>query len=69
MKNLTAKQTLLYMVELFTEYVQELEMADKNNDFAYGEKTAYIECLEVMQHWKGAKAAGLDYEIEKRYPL
>lgn len=37
--------------------------------FLLGEKTAYVECLEIIQCWDKAKEIGLDYDIEKRYPL
>ncbi len=37
--------------------------------FLVGQRTAYIECLELLQTWKGAADLGLDYDIEKRYPL
>ena len=37
--------------------------------FQYGEKTAYAECLEVIQDWEKAKSNRLDFEIEKRFPL
>ncbi len=37
--------------------------------FLIGQRTAYIECLELLQTWKGAADLGLDYDIEKRYPL
>lgn len=40
-----------------------------NEQFQYGEKTAYAECLEVIQDWEHAKSNNLDFEIEKRYPL
>ena len=48
-----------------------LEEIDKEklDDFLYGEKTAYVECLEIIQEWKKAKAFGLDFDIEKKYPL
>ncbi len=70
MKTLSAQETLLYMVQRLTAYLEELrEARAEGEDFAYGEKTAYTECLELIQLWEGAKENGLDYEIEKKYPL
>lgn len=71
MQKMTAKQTLRRMAELLEEYLEELkDVRDTGeSEFAYGEKTAYVECLEVIQLWKGAKDLGLDYNVEERYPL
>ncbi len=69
MNKLTAEETLKYMIELLTEALMELEAAPKDNDFTYGEKTAYVECLEWIRRWKDAPAHGLNYEIERRFTL
>ena len=68
---MNATDTILYLIELLLVYLDELkEIKDGNaSPFAYGEKTAYTECLEVLQQWDGAKRNGLDFDIEKRYPL
>ena len=68
MKKMNARETLLYLAELLTAYLEELRSAAKDG-FAYGEKTAYTECLEIVQLWDEAAVNGLDYKIEKRYPL
>ncbi len=64
---MNSEQVLEYMIELLLEYVDELFC--ENNDFCYGERTAYTECLEIIQYWKKAKFKGLDFDIEKKYPL
>lgn len=66
-----AKDTLLYLKELLLFYLDELKEVSDNQDclFAYGEKTAYTECLEIIQLWENAAQNGLDFDIEKRYPL
>ena len=64
-----ADDILAYMISLLTLSLDELQSCDKHNEFAYGEKTAYVECLEVIQDWNRAKEFGLNYDIEKRYPL
>ena len=68
MKKMNARETLLYLAELLTAYLEELRSAAKDG-FAYGEKTAYTECLEIVQLWEEAGVNGLDYKSEKRYPL
>lgn len=64
----TAEEVLEYMKELLETYLGELNGLEKN-EFAYGEKTAYVECLEMIQIWEHARAMGLDYEVEKRFPI
>lgn len=66
----TAEEVLCYIIDLFTSYLEELaDVWEDKDDFAYGEKTAYTECLEIVQCWKDAEKHGLGFEIEKRFPL
>ena len=71
MKRLTERETLLYLIDLLTDNLDELNFATGEcaDQFAYGEKTAYAECLEVIQLWSESEKNGLNYEIEKKYPL
>ncbi len=71
MKNFTAEETLTYLIELFIDYLEEIQEIDEynKNQFVYGEKTAYIECLEIIQYWQHSKLNGLNFDIEKRFPL
>ena len=66
-----AKEVLEYMAERLLEYLQELRdtKPDDADCFGYGERTAYTECLEMIQLWENAKQVGLDFNIEKKYPL
>lgn len=66
-----AKETLIYVIETLLFYLEELsEVCNTSGEqFVYGEKTAYIECLEMLQQWEEAKEKGLDLEIEEKYPL
>ena len=64
-----AKDVLEYMAKRLTEYLEELKNSDKTSGFVYGEKTAYTECLEMIQLWKKAKEIGLDIDIEKKFSL
>ena len=65
-----ASKILIYLANKIEDYLNQLNAKDVENDeFSYGEKTALVECLEIIQLWDGAKQAGLDYVIEDRYPL
>ena len=66
-----AKEVLAHMAERLLEYVEELKdtKPDDADCFGYGERTAYTECLEMIQLWENAKQVGLDFAIEKRFPL
>ncbi|PWM71118.1 MAG: hypothetical protein DBX59_09565 [Bacillota bacterium] len=64
----TAKEILLNMKEVLEYYLEELNGME-DNQFAYGEKTAYVECLEMIQDGDKENIFGLDYNIEKRYPI
>lgn len=71
MTKLTASETLNYMIELLTSYLEECKEAKKTDQdrFAYGAKIAYTECLEIVQHWENACCSGLDFDVEERFPL
>ena len=43
--------------------------AERQRLFRVRRKNAYTECLEMIQLWKNAKQVGLDFEIEKKFPL
>ena len=66
-----AQDTLTYLIDLLTLYLGELEQVTDCADqqFVYGEKTAYLECLEVLAQWENAEQNGLDFIVEERYPL
>lgn len=66
------RNTLHYVTGKLVERLTDLIgiKPDDEDCFAYGEKTAYVECLEWIQMaWEEGKENGLDFDIEKRYPL
>ncbi len=71
MKDFTAEETLQNIIELFVCYLEELCTVDRynQNEFIHGEKTAYVECLEIIQAWKNARTSGLNFDIEKKFPI
>ena len=71
MQKKTANELLNFLISLLTVYLEELSSASAldEDQFCYGEKTAYTECLEVLQEWEFAEANGLDFDVETRFPL
>ena len=67
----TAKATLIYMIDLLSYYLRELKDVQDSQDeqFLYGEKLAYTECLEILSQWKNAEKFGVPRDIEKVFPL
>ena len=65
---MNAEETLIYIIELFTYYLEELNEL-KRNDFIHGEMTAFVETLEIIQYWNKSKKHGLNYEIEDKYKI
>ena len=45
---------LVYLTDLFEEYLFELKeiKEEDENQFAYGEKVAYTECLDLIRMWR-----------------
>ena len=68
---MNTEETLIYLIDLLLFYLEELkdEKDIPSQQFTYGEKTAYTECLEVLQLWKHSHEHGLDFDIEAKFPL
>ncbi len=71
MKEKTAVETLIYLIDLLVSYLEDFKNRNNlcNNEFILGERTAYVECLEILQMWKDAFKNGLNFDIEKRFPI
>lgn len=71
MKNDSAKYVIEYLIGLILERLDDIQdiMDAPEDQFAYGEKTAYVEVAEILQYWKKSKKHGLDFRIEDKYPL
>ncbi len=66
----SAAAVLRFITRKLLMYLEELAGCDDSDEeFVYGEKTAYVECLEWIQNWEEAAENGLNFEIEERYPL
>ncbi|MBR1967906.1 MAG: hypothetical protein IKA11_00735 [Clostridia bacterium] len=63
----TAEEILVTLIDLFTYYLDEIN--DIKTSFVHGEKTAYVECLQIIQGWEFAERYGLIGEIEDKYKI
>lgn len=66
-----ATSLLHNLIENLIQALDELgDISDTpTTEFAYGEKTAYVECLEWISEWDEAEAHGLDFDVETKFPL
>ena len=71
MQKQNATQLLHNMISHLTEALEELSNVSNqpSTQFVYGEKTAYVECLEWLSEWEQASEHGLNFDVEERYPL
>ena len=67
----SAEKVLITMISVLTSYLVDLsDVCPQSEDqFSYGEKTAYTECLEYIQTWEKAAENGLAFDIERKFPL
>ena len=64
------QQTLKTLIRTIHLNLQELtETKSVPNDFCLGQIYAYVECLEILQLFPSFRNLGLDYDIEKKFPL
>lgn len=68
---MNAENTLKHVIDLLITNLQELkEVRDEAPvQFQYGEKTAFVECLEAIRLWDGAEHYGINFDIEKQFTL
>lgn len=68
---LPADEVLILLTDVLLRYLEQLKdaRAAGENSFLYGEQTAYTECLEWIGLWEHAAEHGIDFDIEKCYPL
>ena len=64
------QQTLKALIRTIHLNLQELtKTKNAPNDFCLGQIYAYVECLEILQLCPSFRNLGLDYDIEKKFPL
>ena len=69
MRKKSSEEVLEMMIKILLMYIEELSEYTEEEVFLYGERLAYTECLEWIQMWRYAEINGLDFDIEKKYPL
>ncbi len=68
-KLLTAEETLKAIISAVTWTLNDIMSDTVDNDFTYGERTAYVDCLEQIQQWEKADRMGLDYNVANKYKI
>lgn len=71
-EKLNADKTLELLIGVIKENLDELYCPNPfsgNKQFVHGEKTAYVECLEIVQYWERAEEYGLCGAVERDYPI
>ena len=64
------QQTLKVLICTIHLNLQELtETKSVPDNFCLGQIYAYVECLEILQLCPSFRNLGLDYDIEKKFPL
>ncbi len=68
-----AQETLEDLIDEITIALEELQESEMNNQlglYGEGEKAAYVHMLGfIQQRWKDSEKFGLDYDIERRFPV
>lgn len=63
-------ELLEYLIRILLERLNDLyDEAVGFDQFVFGERTAYVECLEIIQEHIDAEKYGLSFNIEGRYPV
>ena len=66
---MTAEEVLIEIKTIAEYDLDDFYTCNKTNTGIEALKMTYIEILEIIQLWDGAKTIGLDYIIESRYPV
>lgn len=71
MRKQNAESVLKGMIKRLLCYIEELSKYRnvEEQQFVYGERTAFTECLEWIQLWTNAEKYSLNFNIEEKYPL
>lgn len=71
MRKRNAEEVLGFMIERLLAYIEELKeyQDEAGEQFEYGERVAYTECIEWIEGWEKSKERGLNFNIEEKYPL
>lgn len=67
-KIFTEEQLLKYLADYLISSLDELTETKTADSFVNGEITAYVDCLEILNYWKGFERYGIT-NIEKKYQI
>lgn len=67
LKQKSMKKVLVCLIQTLQINLEEITESVRDNEFVCGEVYAYLECLEIIQTWNGAKEYGLCGNLEKKY--
>lgn len=62
-----AEQVLINLINVISTSLEELNSCEIKNQFVYGEKTAYVECLELINLWDNSPLKQSNIDLEKKY--
>ncbi len=65
--NLSADDLLICMIHEICCRLDKIHSIEES--YNKGLKTAYVECLEVIQNWEYASLFGINFDIEVLYPI
>ncbi len=69
----SARETLLDLIDEITISLEELQGREESGEldgYGVGIKTAQVQVLEfIQQRWEEAFDEGLDFNIEKKFPV
>ena len=69
----SARETLLDLIDEITISLEELQAREESGEldgYGVGIKTAQVQVLEfIQQRWEEAFDEGLDFNIEKKFPV
>ncbi|MDE5765882.1 MAG: hypothetical protein K2I17_01780 [Clostridia bacterium] len=64
----TEEELLTYLAEYLISSLDELTRCPTTDGFINGEIIAYVDCLEILNFWKGFRRYGI-VDIEKKYQI
>ncbi|MDE7163279.1 MAG: hypothetical protein K2O44_04290 [Clostridia bacterium] len=67
-KFLSEEELLTYLAEYLISSLDELTKYRTADGFINGEITAYVDCLEILDFWKGFERYGIK-NVEKKYQI
>ena len=61
------EQVLITLINVIVTNLEELNSCEIKNQFVYGEKTAYVECLEIINLWDKSPIKQSNINLRKKF--